>query len=122
MLLLTAVTSQDKDMKQFVIINWAAMVQKLASDRQMSMRQLAADLGCSQQFLSEVAGGKKPPGIGLRLKILSAVGYDGPRDELLELLFNEDEAASILEWERERGQRRANKKAEKQERVDQKKR
>ena len=94
------------------------MVKKLASDRAMSIRQLAADLECSQQFLSEVVGGKKPPGIRLKLKILGAVGYDAPRNELLELLMTDDDAAEVIEWEKQRGLARAEAKAPKKEDKD----
>lgn len=86
-------------MENFTQINWPETVKDIADKRQMSIRQLASDLGCSQQFLSEVAAGKKPPGVGLRLKILGAIRFQGPRSQLLELLFTSEEASLIVQWE-----------------------
>lgn len=88
-------------------MDWPQTIRNLATDRQQSLRQLSADLGVSQQFLSDVVNGKKAATWRLKLSVLAAIGYDGPRDELFELLLSEEAADAARKWEIDRGVERA---------------
>lgn len=93
-------------------MDWQKAINQLAEDRKISIRQLAADLGVSQQFLNDVARGSKPASPMLKLKVLDRLGYDLTRDTLL-LIFPDDIAQAIREHDVARGQKRSTKKADK---------
>lgn len=96
-------------------MDWITKIRELAEARKMSLRQLAADLGVSQQFLNDVVNSKRAPSLKLKLAVLSRIGYDAPRDALLELLLTDEQKEAVLEWEHERGVKRAEKLAQKAE-------
>lgn len=91
-------------------MDWPEKINELAAERRCSIRQLAADLGVSQQFLSEVVRGVKPASPMLKIKVLDRFGYDLTRDILIDI-FPNDIAEQIRKVDIERGIKRAEHKA-----------
>lgn len=79
-------------------MDWPAEIKKLTVQRKWSMRQLALDIGVSQQFLNEVARGVKPASPMLKLKIMGLLGYDLSRDNLIDI-FPDDVANAIRDMD-----------------------
>lgn len=88
-------------------IDWPKEIANLAAERQMSLRELAADLGFSHVYLGKVVRGEQPPSALLKIRVWSRSAYDHTREELLELLLPDDIAAEFRAMEISRGANRA---------------
>lgn len=89
--------------------DWVAEIITLAKDRDMSLRELAADMGISHVYLGKVVRGEKPASAKLKIKIWGRRKYDLSREQMLELLLPDDIAEEFHEFEIERGKARAQK-------------
>ena len=87
--------------------DWVAEIITLANDRDMSLRELAADMGISHVYLGKVVRGEKPASAKLKIKIWGRRKYDLTREQMLELLLPDDIAEEFHEFEIERGKARA---------------
>ena len=79
--------------------DWANQILSLTNAREMSLRELAADMGVSHVYLSKVARGEKPPSAKLKIKIWTQTNCDLSREQMLELLLPDDIAEEFHEFE-----------------------
>ncbi|NTV93911.1 MAG: helix-turn-helix transcriptional regulator [Thiobacillus sp.] len=92
-------------------MDWSNAIKELAEKRGWSIRQLAGDLGVSQQYLNDVAKGAKPASPMLRFKLLGRMGYDISFEYFM-LLLPDDVATAVREWDAQ-GKKTLAKKADK---------
>ncbi|WP_133608517.1 helix-turn-helix domain-containing protein [Aquabacterium commune] len=90
-------------------IDWAEQILALARERNMSLRELAADLGVSHVYLGNVVRGQRAASAKLKIKIWGRQKYDLTREQMLELLLPDDIADEFHAFEIERGKARAQK-------------
>ena len=67
-------------------MDWTSAFRQLADDRHTSMRELAVQLGISQQFLSDVVRGAKPPSPWLKFRYYGLAGWKGSIEQITSLL------------------------------------
>jgi len=67
-------------------MNWIEKVREIAVKRKWTIKQLAGDLGVSQQFLNDVVNGKKPVPPMLKIKILDRLSYEITNELIIDIL------------------------------------
>lgn len=67
-------------------IDWAEEIAKYCAQNGCSLRGLAAAVGVSVNYLSEVKNGKRPPSLALKIKIAERLGWSKRPDLLVDFL------------------------------------
>lgn len=87
--------------------NWTEQILALAKERDLSLRELAADLGVSHVYLGSVVRGQKPASAKLKIKIWGRQSLDLTREKMLEMLLPDHIAEAFHAFELGRGRTRA---------------
>lgn len=82
--------------------DWGEQILVLAKERDMSLRELAADLGVSHVYLGNVVRGQRAASAKLKIKIWARQNCDLPRERMLELLLPCEVAEEFRAFEAER--------------------
>jgi DNA-binding Xre family transcriptional regulator len=93
-------------------MDWLKELDKLKAARQYTDTELAATLGISKGFLSDLRSGRRPMPTAVRLAIVDRMGYDLTRNVLISILPIEIQQ-KVMDIEVARGKRAAAKKAAK---------
>lgn len=83
--------------------DWADQILSLTKAREISLRELAADMGVSHVYLGSVVRGEKPPSAKLKIKLWAQTNCDLSREQMLELLLPDDIAEEFHAFEVARG-------------------
>jgi transcriptional regulator with XRE-family HTH domain len=67
-------------------MDWIEKIKEVANNRGWTIKQLAGDLGVSQQFLNDVVNGKKPIPPMLKIKILDRLSYEITNELIIDIL------------------------------------
>lgn len=82
--------------------DWADQILSLTKARELSLRELAADMGVSHVYLGKVVRGEKPPSAKLKIKVWAQTDCDLSREQMLELLLPDDIAEEFHAFEQAR--------------------
>lgn len=93
-------------------MDWIQQLDKLKESRQYTDTELAAALGISKGFLSDVRSGRRPMPTAVKLAIIDRLGYDLTRDVIISVLPT-DMQQKIMDIEISRGKKAAARKAAK---------
>ena len=99
----------------FQPVDWVDALVDLRNQRGLTDALFAAELGVSPAFICMVFARKKPVSWRLKMAIWSRKNYDLSRDAILNLFLPEI-GQQLIDMDRQRGQKRAEKIAQKRER------